>query len=63
MGLATFSDGDSNEDSNEGIHKSNVGTPFYMAPEISNGHGYSSSIDIYSAGIIYFELLRNFKTN
>jgi serine/threonine protein kinase len=46
----------------EGLRKSNVGTPLYMAPEISGSKGYSFGIDIYSLGIIYFEMLRPFKT-
>ena len=35
----------------------NVGTPLYMAPEIKNNNQYDQKIDIYSLGIIYFELL------
>jgi serine/threonine protein kinase len=45
-----------------GMHKSNVGTPLYMAPEISDNKGYGFEIDVYAIGIIYFELLRKFHT-
>jgi serine/threonine protein kinase len=34
-----------------------LGTPFYMAPEIMNKEPYNHKIDIWSIGIIYFELL------
>ncbi len=65
FGLTTKNYVDLGEDSEcdmEGIHKSNVGTPLYMAPEVSSNEGYSFAIDIYAIGIIYFELLRHFKT-
>jgi eukaryotic-like serine/threonine-protein kinase len=34
-----------------------VGTPCYMAPEQVAGEGKSASTDVYSAGIIFFEML------
>ena len=34
-----------------------IGTPHYMAPEILLGHGYTYSVDLWSAGVILFELL------
>jgi serine/threonine protein kinase len=49
-------------ESTEGMHKSNVGTPLYMAPEVSSNEGYGFAIDVYAIGIIYFELLRPFRT-
>jgi len=36
---------------------SNVGTRLYAAPEISEGSDYGVKVDIYSLGIIFFELL------
>lgn len=33
------------------------GTPFYMAPEVIRGEGSSASSDLYSAGVILFELV------
>jgi len=41
----------------------NVGTRFYAAPEILNGSDYDVKVDIYSLGIVFFELLNPpFKT-
>ena len=37
-------------------HTVSVGTPFWVAPEIINGEPYSSSCDVYSFGIILWEL-------
>lgn len=34
-----------------------LGTPFYMAPQLLKGQKYSSKCDIWSVGIIYYELL------
>jgi serine/threonine protein kinase len=34
-----------------------LGTPAYMAPEIYAGNGYDSRVDIYSAGLIMFQVL------
>jgi len=36
---------------------SNVGTRLYAAPEISDGGDYGVKVDIYSLGILFFELL------
>jgi len=33
-----------------------VGTPIYMAPEVLNGDEYSASADVYSFGMVLFEL-------
>jgi len=35
----------------------NVGSPVYMAPEVLFGNRYSSASDIFSFGIMYYELL------
>ena len=38
-----------------------VGTYSYMAPEISKGLPYNSTVDIYSLGIVLYHLLNNFR--
>lgn len=51
-------------------HTDNIGTPLYMSPELSATTGktrfakviYSHKVDVYSLGIIYFEMLYPFKT-
>lgn len=41
----------------------NVGTPFYTSPEVfSHTHSYNQKIDMYSFGIIIFELVYQFST-
>ncbi|XP_076286398.1 eukaryotic translation initiation factor 2-alpha kinase isoform X1 [Lasioglossum baleicum] len=44
------------------LHTANVGTHLYMSPEQINGLGYNYKVDIYSLGIILFELLIPFTT-
>lgn len=44
------------------IINSDYGTKTYMAPETVKLGKYSFKTDIYSLGIIYFELIHNFKT-
>lgn len=34
-----------------------LGTPFYMAPQLLKGQKYSSKCDVWSVGVIYYELL------
>ena len=44
------------------LHTAYVGTHLYMSPEQINGQGYNYKVDIYSLGIILFELLTPFST-
>jgi len=37
-----------------------IGTPHYMAPEVMRGHGYTTEIDIWSLGVMIFELVCGF---
>ena len=34
-----------------------IGTPHYMAPEIMLGKGYGLNVDLYSLGVVTYELL------
>lgn len=39
--------------------KSRCGTPGYMAPEIFGSKGYTSTVDVFSLGIILFTLYKH----
>lgn len=43
-------------------HTKAVGTQLYMSPEQLNGSSYNYKVDIYSLGVILFELLVPFQT-
>lgn len=51
FGLSKF------EDSFSEKHTHNIGTGFYIAPENYNGLDYDNKVDVYSFGIMIFELL------
>ena len=37
-----------------------IGTPLVMAPEVINGKRYNHKADVWSLGIVFFELLTGF---
>jgi len=39
---------------------SKLGSPLFMAPEILKGHAYDSAVDVWSLGIMFYELLTGF---
>jgi len=39
-----------------------VGTPMYTSPEQENGGNYDEKTDIYSLGLVFYEMLQNFAT-
>ena len=41
----------------------NIGTPLYTSPEQEKGGDYNAKTDIYSLGLILFEMLAAFSTN
>ena len=43
-------------------HTNNVGTCLYMSPEQLSGHSYCNKVDVFSLGVIFFELLFPFET-
>ncbi|XP_019862154.1 PREDICTED: eukaryotic translation initiation factor 2-alpha kinase 1-like [Amphimedon queenslandica] len=46
----------------QGSHTSEIGTSFYVSPEQEAGHRYNERADVYSLGIILFELYFPFST-
>ncbi len=44
----------------EDLSKTVCGTPLIMAPEILNGKLYNHKADVWSLGIVFFELLTGF---
>ncbi|XP_074599713.1 eukaryotic translation initiation factor 2-alpha kinase 3-like [Brevipalpus obovatus] len=46
----------------EKTHSNQVGTRLYMSPEQVSGAKYSNKVDIYSLGVILFEMLVSFDT-
>ena len=47
---------------NKNVYTSNIGSLFYSAPELLDGGIYNETVDIYSLGVIIFELFNLFNT-
>lgn len=70
FGLVTAMDQEEDEDESSTLtpaplltrHTGQVGTKLYMSPEQLSGNSYSHKVDIYSLGLILFELLYPFRT-
>lgn len=70
FGLVTAMDQEEDEDESSALtpaplltrHTGQVGTKLYMSPEQLSGNSYSHKVDIYSLGLILFELLFPFRT-
>lgn len=50
-------------DEQGGQHTGNLGSHFYMSPEQMSGKKYNKKVDIFSLGVIFFELHYPFATN
>ena len=50
------------EESSSRRHTGNIGTHFYMSPEQMNSFQYDHKVDIFSLGVILFELNHPFIT-
>nr|XP_019961557.1 PREDICTED: eukaryotic translation initiation factor 2-alpha kinase 3 [Paralichthys olivaceus] len=70
FGLVTAMDQEEDDDEPSALtpaplltrHTGQVGTKLYMSPEQLSGNSYSHKVDIYSLGLILFELLCPFRT-
>ncbi|XP_053192331.1 eukaryotic translation initiation factor 2-alpha kinase 3 isoform X2 [Scomber japonicus] len=70
FGLVTAMDQEEDDDEPSALtpaplltrHTGQVGTKLYMSPEQLSGNSYSHKVDIYSLGLILFELLYPFRT-
>lgn len=47
------------DDTNVPIKQTLLGTPFYLPIEILTGEKYSSKCDVFSVGIVLYEMVNN----
>ncbi|KRX08092.1 Protein kinase-like domain [Pseudocohnilembus persalinus] len=45
------------EKKDQSVNQTSVGTPFYMAPQILSGEQYSIKCDVWSLGIMFYQIL------
>jgi serine/threonine protein kinase len=45
----------------EDLATTQVGTPVYAAPEVLEGREYTSSADVWSVGVLFFEMLTGYQ--
>ena len=55
FGLSKFSESGDSKD--ELQSQNNLGTPFYMAPEVMQSNNFNTKADVYSFGILMYEII------
>jgi serine/threonine-protein kinase ULK2 len=44
----------------QSMAESKLGSPLFMAPELLKGHKYNSKVDVWSLGIMFYEMLTGY---
>jgi calcium-dependent protein kinase len=60
FGLACFIPKSSKEETKQILLFEKCGTPCYVAPEIFSGKGYDQRCDIFSVGVVLFNILTGY---